>query len=402
VYDVPLVFDEVQTGWGMTGRLWAHELFDLPCPPDLVTWAKKAQNGVLFVSEALATFFQEEKKFNTTWEGDSVGMVRWLALMHKLDFEQVRRTGERARIGLDTLAREFREVMKDVRGAGVMLGFDVLREDWRDALIDRAFRRGLVLLAAGERAIRFYPRYDTEPSALDEAIALLRAALEDVAGGRVPVDTAPGVKLRVGTLTIPLDTVELLDLTPAVYAGYRLQVLAVERERYGGTTQYPNDVLVAGPRPLLQFPIETLDVTASNPGAIGLALRDRVSGRLVSYVLGSALENHNDEGTAADPHSGDNNTFFLQAMATLPTIQNDVEIENLLLEALCQRVVAAGFAFFSTLIEARLRETGPAWLQGAAVLERIDNYLRSGIAFEYLQAALAPATSSGQSPVDPA
>ena len=69
IYDVPLVFDEVQTGWGMTGRLWAHELFDLPCPPDVVTWAKKAQNGVLFVSEALATFFQEEKKFNTTWEG---------------------------------------------------------------------------------------------------------------------------------------------------------------------------------------------------------------------------------------------------------------------------------------------------------------------------------------------
>ena len=70
IYDVPLVFDEVQTGWGMTGRLWAHELFELPCPPDLVTWAKKAQNGVLFVSEELATFFQEEKKFNTTWEGD--------------------------------------------------------------------------------------------------------------------------------------------------------------------------------------------------------------------------------------------------------------------------------------------------------------------------------------------
>src|SRR5712691_8173695 len=58
IYDVPLVFDEVQTGWGMTGRLWAHELFDLPCPPDVVIWAKKAQNGILFVSEELATFFQ--------------------------------------------------------------------------------------------------------------------------------------------------------------------------------------------------------------------------------------------------------------------------------------------------------------------------------------------------------
>src|SRR5205085_8023571 len=101
IYDVPLVFDEVQTGWGMTGKLWAHELFGLSCPPDVVTWAKKAQNGVLFVSEELATFFQEEKKFNTTWEGDSTGMVRLLAKIDALDLDQVTHTGARARAGLE-------------------------------------------------------------------------------------------------------------------------------------------------------------------------------------------------------------------------------------------------------------------------------------------------------------
>src|SRR6185295_4700582 len=183
IYDVPLIFDEVQTGWGMTGRLWAHELFDLPSPPDLVTWAKKAQNGVLFVSEALATFFQEEKKFNTTWEGDSVGMVRLLAIIGKLDLAQVARTGEAARRGLEALAREHREILRNVRGAGVMLGFDVARPDLRDALVDRTFRRGLILLAAGERTLRFYPRYDTEPSAIDDALSILRTAVEDLVGG---------------------------------------------------------------------------------------------------------------------------------------------------------------------------------------------------------------------------
>src|SRR5438093_137616 len=146
IYDVPLIFDEVQTGGGMTGRLWAHELFDLPCPPGLVTWAKKAPHGVLFVSETLATFFQEEKKFNTTWEGDSVGMVRLLAVLDKLDLDQVRRTGERARAGLDALTREYREILKNVRGAGVMLGIEVMRADWCDTLRDRAFRHGLIRL----------------------------------------------------------------------------------------------------------------------------------------------------------------------------------------------------------------------------------------------------------------
>src|SRR6266851_2144541 len=390
IYDVPLIFDEVQTGWGMAGRMWAHELFELPCPPDLVTWAKKAQNGVLFVSETLATFFQEEKKFNTTWEGDSVGMVRLIALLDKLDLEQVRRTGERARLGLEALAHEYPEIAKNVRGAGVMLGFDVQRTDLCEALLDRAFRRGLILLPAGERTLRFYPRYDTEPSAIDEALSILRLAIEDLAGGHLAEATA-APKIRVGTLAIPLETIEMVDLTPATFETHKFQILAVEQERYGAAAQYPPDVLRAGRRPLLQFPLETLEATVANPRAIGLALRDRVSGRLVGYALGSALENHDEEGVGLDPRFGENNTFYLQAMATLPTVQNASELENHLLESLRERAIAAGFEFLSTLIEDRLRDTGPTWLRGAAILERIDNYLRSGHTFVYLQAALQPA-----------
>ena len=140
----------------------------------------------------------------------------------------------------------------------------------------------------------------------------------------------------------------------------------------------------------MQFPIETLEATVAHPGAIGIALRDRVSGRVVGYALGSALENHDEEGIGSDPHAGENNTFYLQAMATLPTVQNDVDLENHLLESLRARVIAAGFDFLSTLIEERLRDRGPAWLRSAAMLKRIDNYLRSGTCFVYLQAALQP------------
>ena len=393
IYDVPLVFDEVQTGWGMTGRVWAHELFDLPCPPDVVTWAKKAQNGVLFVSEELATFFQEEKKFNTTWEGDSVGMVRLLALLDKLDLDQVRRTGERARSGLTALSREYPEILKNVRGAGVMLGFDVMRADWCDALRDRAFRRGLVLLPAGERVVRFYPRYDTEPAAIDEALSILRLAIEDLVGGRVIADAGTGVEIRVGQLAFPLDTVEVVELSPANFATYKLQIQAVEQERYGPMAPYPPDALRAGRRPLLQYPIDTLEATVANPRAVGIALRDRVSGRCVGYALGSALENHDEEGVGSDPRFGENNTFYLQAMATVPSAQNSSEIENHLLELLRERAIASGFEFLSTLIEDRLRETGPAWFRGAATLEQIDNYLRSGSRFAYLHVALQPAAN---------
>ena len=260
IYDVPLIFDEVQSGWGMTGKRWAHELFDLPCPPDVVTWAKKAQNGVLFVSEELATFFQEEKKFNTTWEGDSGGMVRLLAKIEKLDLDQVRRTGERAKAGLEALAREHREIIRHVRGVGVMLGFDVVRPDWSDPLRDRAFRRGLLLLPAGERTVRFYPRYDTEASTIDEALSILRSAIKDLVGGVRVSDAAPALRIRVGTLTIPVDTLELVDLTPETFEANQAQILQLEQERFDPES------------PLLKYPPDTLEATLKNPRAIGIGV----------------------------------------------------------------------------------------------------------------------------------
>jgi hypothetical protein len=86
------------------------------------------------------------------------------------------------------------------------------------------------------------------------------------------------------------------------------------------------------------------------------------------------------------------------AMAMLPTVENAADLENHLLDALRDRAIAAGFEFFSTLIEERLLETGPEWLRQANVISRVDNYLRSGIRFAYLQAALQR-TPQPQTPV---
>src|SRR5258707_4409734 len=97
----------------------------------------------------------------------------------------------------------------------------------------------------------------------------------------------------------------------------------------------------------------------ANPRAIGIAVRDRVSGRIVGYAIGSALENHDEEGVSSDPRFGDNNTFFLQAMATQPAVRNAAELENHLLEAIRERAVAEGFVFLSAIIEDHVRVTGP-------------------------------------------
>jgi hypothetical protein len=85
-------------------------------------------------------------------------------------------------------------------------------------------------------------------------------------------------------------------------------------------------------------------------------------------------------------------------MATSPAVQNDTELENYLLKLLHQRAIAQGFQFPSTFIEERVRNTGPPWLHRAAVLGCVDNYLRSGNRFDYLQVMLRPETE--RAPVD--
>jgi hypothetical protein len=194
----------------------------------------------------------------------------------------------------------------------------------------------------------------------------------------------------MGTFDVPPGRIGILDLGPESFEALRSEIMAVERDRYGTSAQYPPDVLRHGRRPLLQYPESAIGATLANARSIGIALRDAATSRIVAYALGSPLENYDEEGVADDPRLGEGTTFYLQAMATRPSVGNAVELEVLLLDAVRERTLAAGYENLSTLIEARVRETGPAWLREASELRAIDDYLGSGIRFVYLQVKLPP------------
>jgi hypothetical protein len=233
-----------------------------------------------------------------------------------------------------------------------------------------------------------YPRYDTEPYAIEEAMTILRAALEDLVGGDTVA--ALGPRVRVGApCDVPMATLEAIDLAGDRLAALRAAIMAVEIERYGGMAQYPADVLKAGARPLLQYPVEALEATMQNPRAIGVALRDSVSSKVIAYAVGSPLENYDEEGVSLDPLYGEGSTFYLQAMATLPSVKNQREVEHHLFELVRERATAQGFDHLSTLIEEDTRAAGPPWLASGRVLKVVDNYLRSGVRFVYVRARIS-------------
>jgi hypothetical protein len=258
----------------------------------------------------------------------------------------------------------------------------VARPDWRDWLRDRAFRNGLLLLPAGERTLRIYPRYDMEPSAIQEALRLLRQAVVEVLGTPAPAGRRAGPEVRVGTVDVAPGALQVVDLLPPQGKEHWPQVHALEAEQYGRRP---------GREPLLQYSPEILEATLGQARAVAVGLRDRVTGRLVAYALGSPLENHDELGVRSDPSYGDGDTLYLQAMAVSPALKNQAEVEGLALDAFRARGEWAGYAALSTLIEARVKEGGPEWLQAAPELEAVDDYLQSGTRFVYLRARIGAA-----------
>ncbi len=181
-----LIFDEVQTGMGITGRMWAHEHDDVR--PDLLSFGKKTQVcGMLSgprLDEEPENVMRQSSRINSTWGGNLVDMVRcqrYLEIMEEERLvERAAETGGHLVKQLAALAAD-RPELTQPRGVGLMCAVDLPDAASRDAVIDRAYQLGVMLLPCGTRSIRFRPPLDVTTDEIDEALTLLRRAVTAVA-----------------------------------------------------------------------------------------------------------------------------------------------------------------------------------------------------------------------------
>ncbi|XP_063918173.1 4-aminobutyrate aminotransferase, mitochondrial-like [Zophobas morio] len=175
-----LVFNEIQTGGGSTGKFWCHEYFDLPVPPDAVTFSKKFAVAGYFHSDEL-TPDKPFRVFNT-WMGDP-GKVIILEAIIKVMREQdlldnVLKVGARLKCGLVELEEEFCEIMDSVRGVGTFLAFNIANEELRDTVLHKLLRKGVVLGRCGESGLRLRPALIFQEHHADIFLDILRQVLK--------------------------------------------------------------------------------------------------------------------------------------------------------------------------------------------------------------------------------
>ena len=184
--DALLIFDEVQSGVGITGSFWAHQ--SLGVEPDIIAFGKKTQVcGILAgrkLDEVDDHVFQVPSRINSTWGGNLVDMVRFDRILEVMEEEDLvdhaGTVGDHLQQRLHDLADAFPAVT-NVRGRGLMCAFDLPSAAYRDAVKEHTFEEGAIVLGCGHRSIRFRSPLTISKADIDAGIGCIRSALEAVA-----------------------------------------------------------------------------------------------------------------------------------------------------------------------------------------------------------------------------
>jgi 4-aminobutyrate aminotransferase len=184
---IPLIVDEVQSGCGRTGRMWASDHFELA--PDILAIAKGVASGMpLGATVARAELMQWPPGAHaSTFGGNPVSVAASLATLELLEGGLVDRAARLGRRLLDRLSewpRRFPSV-GDVRGLGLMIGVELVRDratkepapELRDRLVQAAFERGVLLLGAGASTVRISPPLVLTGDQADFLVATLEECL---------------------------------------------------------------------------------------------------------------------------------------------------------------------------------------------------------------------------------
>ena len=192
-HGILLVLDEVQSGIGRTGKMWAFEHFDVV--PDIVASAKGLGSGMPIgacIAKKELTDNWLPGAHGNTYGGNALAAVaayETLSLMEEELMENAREVGNYLQKRLKAIALDYPNI-GEVRGMGLWIGVEFVKDrttkeidhDGAEAVMIEAFKRGLLLLTCGRSVIRFCPPLVLTKAQVDEGMEIFQETLQAVYG----------------------------------------------------------------------------------------------------------------------------------------------------------------------------------------------------------------------------
>lgn len=193
-----LIYDEVQTGVGITGNMWAHQSFtphsckcdceDASTAPDIISFGKKTQVCGIFASKRLdeveGHVFHESSRLNSTWGGSLVDMVRFTIYLEIIEKENLVQNandmGKHLSKCLNDLQANHPNIVSNVRNKGLFGAFDLNDGEQRDSLVGAILNEGAMMLGCGTKSIRFRPHLNITEQEMNDGFSMIDKAISNI------------------------------------------------------------------------------------------------------------------------------------------------------------------------------------------------------------------------------
>ncbi|HUX06380.1 MAG TPA: L-lysine 6-transaminase [Acidobacteriota bacterium] len=199
-FDVLLIFDEVQTGVGITGKMWCYQNFSIV--PDIVSFGKKSQVCGIMASDRVDSVpdnvFHRSSRINSTWGGNIVDMVRFQRVLEIIEQDDlignVSRNTPAMMEMLGGLQQEFPKLISNMRGLGYFAAFDVATPELRDKLRVAILEEGAIMLSCGRQTLRLRPALTFDAEDIRKAGEILHKACAKIEKLNAKAPTAATIK----------------------------------------------------------------------------------------------------------------------------------------------------------------------------------------------------------------
>ena len=177
-----LIFDEVQSGMGITGKMWAHEHYGME--PDIISFGKKSQVcGIMAgarIDEVENNVFKEASRINSTWGGNLADMVRATRYLEIIEEDNLVQNAEKMGAYFMQRLKNMGDKITAVRGKGLMLAFDLENTKKRDEMREKLYDNHIIILPCGEKSLRVRPFLDITKSEIDYACDEIEKLLKNL------------------------------------------------------------------------------------------------------------------------------------------------------------------------------------------------------------------------------
>ncbi len=180
--EILLMFDEVQTGIAMTGKMWAYEHF---VQPDIISFGKKVQVCGIMVSDRIDDIdnnvFKLSSRINSTWGSNLTDMVRARRIFEVIEednlVENSKVMGGYLMSRIFELQKEFPNLVLQPRGLGLLCAFDMPDGDIRKKFLTKLYENKMIMLGCGSKTVRFRTALIVNQDEIDKGISIIKEAL---------------------------------------------------------------------------------------------------------------------------------------------------------------------------------------------------------------------------------